>query len=110
MEDYLLDRETLGQFVDELIKKRPLPVDNAEEINNYREEQMKALDDHITNALFGQMNEEQATALSQLLDQEKENPDVFKNFFTEQNINVEQIVADAANSFSTNYLAGGQNV
>lgn len=110
MEDYLLDRETLGQFVDELIKKRPLPVDNAEEINNYREEQMKALDDHITNALFGQMNEEQATALSQLLDQEKENPDVFKNFFTEQNINVEQIVADAANSFSANYLAGGQNV
>jgi glucuronate isomerase len=110
MEDYLLDRETLGQFVDELIKKRPLPVDNAEEINNYREEQMRALDDHITNALFGQMNEEQATALSQLLDQEKENPDVFKNFFTEQNINVEQIVADAANSFSANYLAGGQNV
>lgn len=109
MQDYLLDRETLGQFVDNLIKKRPLPVDKAEEINSFREEQIKALDDHIANALFGQMNEEQTTALSQLLDQEKENPDVFKKFFTEQNINVEQIVADAASSFSANYLAGGQN-
>lgn len=109
MEDYLLDRETLGQFIDELIKKRPLPVESAEEISNYREEQMKALDNHITNALFGKMNEEQIAGLSQLLDQEKENPDVFKNFFNEQNINVEQIVADAANSFSASYLAGGQN-
>ena len=110
MEDYLLDRETLGQFIDELIKKRPLPVDNAEEISNFREKQMKALDNYITNALFNQINEEQTIALNQLLDQEKENPDVFKNFFTEQNINVGQIVADAANSFSASYLAGGQNV
>ena len=109
MQDYLLDRETLGQFVDELMKKRPLPVDNAEEINNFREEQIKALDDHITNAIFGNMNEDQIAGLSQLLDQEKENPDVFTNFFNEQNINVEQIVADAANSFSASYLAGGQN-
>lgn len=109
MEDYLLDRETLGQFVDELMKKRPLPVDNAEEINNYREEQIRALDDSITNAIFGNMNESQIAGLSQLLNQEKENPDVFKNFFNEQNINIEQIVADAANSFSASYLAGGQN-
>ena len=109
MEDYLLDRETLGQFVDELRKKRPLPVDNAEEINNYREEQIRALDDSITNAIFGNMNESQIAGLSQLLNQEKENPDVFKNFFNEQNINIEQVVAEAVNSFSASYLAGGQN-
>lgn len=110
MQDYLLDRETLGQFVDELMKKRPLPVNTAEEINSFREEQIKALDNHITNAIFGSMNEEQLVSLNQLLDQEKENPDVFENFFNEQNINIEGIVAGAVNSFSANYLAGGQNV
>ena len=109
MEDYLLDRETLGQFVEKKKKKRPLPVDNAEEINNYREEQIRALDDSITNAIFGNMNESQIAGLSQLLNQEKENPDVFKNFFNEQNINIEQVVAEAVNSFSASYLAGGQN-
>lgn len=110
MQDYLLDRETLGQFIDGLMKKRPLPVDSAEEINNYREKQIKALDDHITNAIFGNMSEKQIASLSQLLDQEKDNPDVFKIFFAKQNINIEQIVANAINSFSTSYLAGGQNV
>ena len=105
MEDYLLDRETLGKFVDELMKKRPLPVDTAEELNHYREEQMKALDDQIAHAIFDSLNEEQSSALNQLLDQESDNPDIFRNFFSEQNINVETVIADAAKSFSANFLA-----
>ena len=42
MQDYLLDRETLGQFVDELMKKRPLPVDNAEEIFEQVKQELKS--------------------------------------------------------------------
>lgn len=109
MQDYLLDRETLAQFIDELMKKRPIPVDNATEINNFREEQMKALDDHISDAIFGGMSDAQLSGLNQLLDQEKDNPDVFRNFFKAQNIDIDGIVADAFNSFSTNYLTGGHN-
>ncbi len=109
MQDYLLDRETLGQFIDELMKKRPLPVESAEEINSFREKQMKALDDQITNALFDKMDERQISDLNQLLDQEKENPDVFSKFFINQGIDIEQIFTDALKSFSASYLAGGQN-
>ena len=109
MQDYLLDRETLAQFVDELMKKRPIPVDNVTEINSFREEQMKALDDHISDAIFGSMSDAQLSSLNQLLDQEKDNPDVFQNFFKAQDIDIDGIVANAVNTFSANYLAGGYN-
>lgn len=109
MDEYLLDRETLGQFIDELMKQRTLPVESAEDLTKYREEQMSALDNHITNAIFGKMNNDQVASLSRLLDQEKENPEVFKNFFSEQRIDINQIVTDAIKSFGMNYLAGGQN-
>ena len=109
MEDYLLDRETLEKFVDELIKKRPLPVDNAEELSNYREAQIKALDDHITKALFGSLNESQAAELEKLLDDEQENPDAFQEFFHSQGIDVNKTITEAAESFGAQYLEGGQN-
>lgn len=109
MEDYLIDRETLGQFIDELMKKRPLPVNSAEEISNYREAQMHALDDRISQAIIGSLNQEQAETLDSLLDQEKENPDVFRDFFSNQGINVEQIITNTAESFGKEYLEGATN-
>ena len=110
MEDYLLDRETLGKFVDELMKKRPLPVDNAEELANFKEEQIKALDDRIARAIFGGLNESQTSELQSLLDKESENPDVFRDFFQNHNINLEQTISDALSAFSADFLKGGQNV
>ena len=109
MEDYLLDRETLEKFIDELMKKRPLPVDNVEELSNYKEEQIKALDNHITKALFGSLNQSQAAELEKLLDNEQENPDVFQDFFHSQGIDVNKIITEAAESFGAQYLEGGQN-
>lgn len=114
MEEYLLDRETLGKFIDELMKKRSLPVDTAEGLNQYKEEQMKALDDQIAQAIFHSLNEEQTASLNQLLDQESDNPDVFRDFFANQNINIESVITDAAQSFGAQFLAegatqGGQN-
>lgn len=109
MEDYLLDRETLGQFVDALMKKRPLPVDNADELSEFRETQMKKLDDRISQAIFGGLDQRQSDELSQLLDRESDDPEVFRNFFQKEDINVEDIIANAAQSFSAEFLAGGQN-
>ena len=57
MEEYLLDRETLEKLVDDSMKKHPIPVGSAEELKQYKEEQIKALDDHITHAIFGSLNE-----------------------------------------------------
>ena len=109
MEDYLLDRETLEKFIDELMKKRPLPVDSAEELSKFKEEQMKALDGHIAKALFGALDESQTAELNTLLDTEQENPEVFRDFFRTHDIDVDKIVAEAAESFSQTYLEGGQN-
>ena len=109
MEDYLLDRETLEKFVDELMKKRPLPVDDAEELSKYKEEQMKALDDHIAKSIIGSLTESQGTELERLLDDEQENPEAFQEFFQSHNINVEKIITKAVESFSAQFLEGGQN-
>ena len=109
MEEYILDRDTLGKVVDELIKKHPLSVDKAEELPKYKEEQMRALDNHVAKTLIGSLNQEQAASLSELLDQETENPDVFRSFFDNQGIDVEQIILKAFNSFEKEYLMGGEN-
>ena len=81
MEDYLIDRETLEKFIDELIKKRPLPVNNPEEIGSFKEKQIKALDNSIIQALFGNLTESQSVELNNLLAVEQENPSVFQSFF-----------------------------
>lgn len=109
MEDYLIDRETLEKFVDELMKKHPLPVDNAEELSDYKEKQIKALDDHIAKALFGSLTESQATELEQLLDNDQESPDAFREFFHHHHIDLEKIIAEAARSFGAKHSEGGQN-
>lgn len=109
MEDLLLDRETLGQFIDELMKKHPLPLESAEQLNDFREQQIKSLDNQISEAIFNNLSESQAAELDHLLDTETENPDVFRDFFTRNNINVEQTITDAATAFCSNFLAGGQN-
>ena len=64
MDNLLIDRETLGRFVDELIKKKPLAVGNPEELNALREESIKALDDRIAMAIFGGLNEDVSVHLS----------------------------------------------
>lgn len=108
MEDYLFDRETLGQFVDELMNKRTIPVESADELGSFRESQIKALDNRITQDLFGGLTEAQATELDQLLGDENQSPDVFQRFFEDHNINVNDIIANSVQAFSAEFLAGGQ--
>ena len=109
MEEYLLDRDTLGKVIDELMKQRALPIDSTEELNKYREEQMHALDDYVAESLIGGLSETQSASLDELLDRETENPDAFRDFFKEEGLDVDQIVSSAFESFSNNYLKGGQN-
>ena len=83
MNEYLIDRETLGRLIDELIKRKPLPVNTAEDLQN------------------AEMNE--------LLNRNESNPDVFKNFFIRAGIDLESIIANAITTFGKEYL-GEQNV
>ena len=109
MEDYLLDRETLGEFIDELMKQRTIPVNNAGELGEFRESQMAALDDHVSQALFRKLNTSQADELTNLLDQETEDPGVFQQFFQKCGIDVEATITDAVKSFSQIFPVGGNN-
>ena len=72
MENTLIDREMLGQFIDELIKKKPLQVNSTEELNKMREDSIKTLDDKIGMAIFGKLTNEQNAELNQLLDDDND--------------------------------------
>lgn len=109
MDDYLVDRETLGEFVDELIKKKSLPVNTAEELTNYREEQIKALDDKISLAVFGRLTEDQNREINDLLDRGESDPEVFEDFFNRAGIDIEAVLKETMEEFSKEFL-GGENV
>lgn len=108
MEEYLIDRETLEKFVDELMKKGTLPVDSAEEVGELREKLIKELDDDIGMAVFGSLNKSQLAALNQLLDNDKTPEEAFKGFFERAGVNVDEVIADAMKKFAEKHV-GGQN-
>ncbi|MBR3230942.1 hypothetical protein IKF73_02880 [Candidatus Saccharibacteria bacterium] len=109
MDNTLIDRETLGQFVDELIKKAPLPIDNVEELNSLREESIKNLDDRICDAIFGRLTKEQNEAFVDIVDADPNAPEsVFQDFFDKAGLNLEEIITDTMKEFATEFL-GGQN-
>ena len=107
MDDYLIDRQTLGQFVDALIKKKALPVDNPEELESVREDAMKSLDDKISLAVFGRLSEEQNIEFNQMLDRNA-SEDEYESFFNRIGLNVEETITNTMKAFAEGFL-GGQN-
>lgn len=108
MDNYLIDRETLGQFVDELMKQKPLPANTAEELNAFREENIRKLDDEIGMAIFGSLTTLQLQEFNQILDRGEESPEVFQNFFQNSGVNLQKTIGDTMTAFGKRFL-GGQN-
>ena len=108
MDNLLIDRETLGRFVDELIKKKPLAVNNPEELNSLREKSINELDDRIALAIFGNLNDQQNAELNQLLDRPDTSETEFQQFFEKNNLNVEEAVTNTVRMFGREFL-GGEN-
>lgn len=108
MDDYLLDRETLSKFIDELIKKKPLPVNSEEELNTLREESIKALDKKVGLAIFNSLSDEQLDEYNAMLDREEESAEVFDQFFDKAGLDLEKIISKAAEDYAKEFL-GGQN-
>ncbi|MDO4611947.1 MAG: hypothetical protein Q4B29_00575 [Candidatus Saccharibacteria bacterium] len=107
MNDYLVDRETLGQFVDALIaqKYQNQPDANLETV---REEAIQKLDDQISQAIFGSLSKEQLAEINKIFDQNEENPAVFQEFFQNANIDLQQIISRTVLAYKTDFL-GGEN-
>ena len=110
MDDYLIDRQTLSQFVDGLIKKKALSVNSPEELDSLREKAIKSLDDKIGLAIFGSFTVEQNKEFNEMLDREGVNEDDFSNFFQRIGLDVNQKISETLNTFSEEFLAEGQNV
>lgn len=108
MDDYLIGRETLGRFVDELFKMKPLQVNNPEELNKLRETKMREVDDSVMEALFGKLDESQMAEFEQLLDKDEQSEEVFKSFFNKVGIDPQKTITEVMQAYSQAFL-GGKN-
>ena len=103
MDSYLTDRETLGKFVDELLAKK-FPGKDPAELMNFREENIKQLDDEIGDAIFGALSREQLEEFNAILDSGEENEDVFRNFFSNAGLDLESKISETLQKFAARYL------
>lgn len=104
MDDYLVDREALEQFVDELFKQKPLPANSAEELNTLREDSIRQLDDAIGMAVFGRLSEAQLAELNQKLDSGEDTPEYYQSLFDTAGIDLKQTITSAMEQFRNNFL------
>ena len=109
MDNYLIDRETLGKFVDELIKKKALPAHTPEELAALREDAIAKLDERIGRAVFNGFTETDYDAFNQLLDNSTATEADYDAFFADSGIDLEHNITAALTAFSQEFL-GGQNV
>ena len=105
MENYLIERETLAEFVDSLIAKKTQPIENRDTL---REESIKKLDDRISQAVFGSLTKIQLDEINIILDQEETDDQAFQDFFNRAGVNLEEIITKTMQDFGKEFL-GGEN-
>ena len=108
MDNNLIDREILSSLVDELIKKKPLAVNDTEELNKLRESAISSLDDKIGTAIFSQCTREQNEEYHRLINREDTTEQDFADFFNNSGIDLEQTITDTMQEFAKEFL-GGEN-
>lgn len=106
MKDYLIDREILAQFADQLIKQKAPNFSTKEEFDQYRERAISALDHYIGYSIFSSLSDQQLTEFNQLLDQEGATEADFRNFFDNASVDLPQVIAAAVSEFNNKYLGG----
>lgn len=106
MENTLLDRQILEQTADALIAQK-YPGQPAETLSNERENIIQGLDDAVGQSVVDALNPEQLDRYSELLETEKEDPSVFEKFFSDNQINLEEVIKTATENFVKQYLGGG---
>lgn len=107
MDNYLVDRETLGKFIDILLSKR-YPNRPANTLNEVRERGISRLDDRIAKDLFRSLTKSQLEELNNLLDDQNVDQTVFENYFKNIGIDLSQQINRSMQSFTVEFL-GGQN-
>lgn len=107
MESYLIDEKLLGQFADVLISQK-YPGEPLEAHADIRNDIITALDNRISRYIIGSLTEEQGAELNQLLDGSASET-AFEDFFKKHNIDLEEVIKKAIESFKDEFLKGGEN-
>ena len=106
MDNFLIDQEDLGEFIDELLKHKALPVNSAEELAREREALIKALYDKITIAIFSQFTDEQGEELKQLLARDEDDKETYQAFFDKIGLDLDATISNAMTDFAKEFLGG----
>ena len=105
MHEYLIDRETLGQFVDALIEQK-YPGQPTESFADYREKCMAVLDERIALAVFGPLSYDARNEVDALLADPDTSEDSFRAFFERHHIDLENIIKKTFVDFKNEFLGG----
>lgn len=103
MDNYLIDQQILEQFVDELMRKKPLPLASTEQIKNFREELIGSLDKEIGLAIFSKLDDAQLAEFNQLLDS-NDSPETFKKFFGDSSVDLQETISETLTTFGKRFL------
>ena len=107
MENYLIGRETLGKFIDQLIAQKYVNQ-FPDSLKELREENIKKLDNQVSEAIFSSLDDDQLDEISAMFDREENDPTAFQIFFKNAGIDLEQIITNTMTKFSQEFL-GGEN-
>ena len=105
--DYLIERETLAKLVDALLSKK-YPNGLPENSDAIREENIQKLDNKIIKDLSRSFTKSQIADFNKLIDENESDPQVFRKFFKDTNIDLEQQIEESMREFSAEFL-GGEN-
>ena len=100
MDNYLVDRQILNQFVDILIKAKF----NGREPENsakLKDDACRLLDQRVTDAIFGKLGDAQWKELNKILDNSSSTGETFTNFLQNE-------ITTVFENFRTEFL-GGEN-
>ena len=103
MDNYLIDKQVLEQFIDGLIKKRGLELND---MNVSKEDLVGSLDKEIGIGIFGKLNNSQIIEFNSLLDVPSTSPDTIRHFFEDSGIDLQKIISDTLVHFETQFLGG----
>lgn len=110
MDGYFIDRDTLSDAVDKIVKagiEKNLGAfagKNEDEMLALKEEAMRKLDDKICHAVFATLNGEQLDEIEEIMNNRDDVEGVYDEFFDKNNIDLGNIINVEVLNFSKEFL------
>ncbi|MBR2998614.1 hypothetical protein IKF34_02495 [Candidatus Saccharibacteria bacterium] len=105
MDNFIVDREILAKIIDSLIEQKPLDLNSSEELDSFREKNIKKLNDRLMFAVFNKLSEEEIEEIERLMD-ENSSEETFMDYMKNHGIDVESVIEKTVIDFSSNFQKG----